>query len=114
MFWIVIRPSSVLVARPLFHRWSVEHAEPLAHDARLPQFAAQEHVVGDRQSRRQRQLLVDAFDPGFARLDRRLEKHRLAVQRNLAFVGDDGPEIALISEDLPAPLSPMTARISPG
>jgi hypothetical protein len=39
---------------------------------------------------------------------------RLAFKQDLAFVGRDGAEIALMSDDLPAPLSPITARISPG
>ncbi len=39
----------------------------------LPPFAAEEEVVGDRQRRRQGEVLVDGLDAGVARLDRRAE-----------------------------------------
>ena len=87
----------------------------LPSEARLPPLAAEEHVVGDGQRRRQREVLVDGLDAGGARLDRRAEVHGLAVDaapRRAS--GMTAPQSALMSVDLPAPLSPMTPRISPG
>ena len=80
-------------------------------DARLPQLAAEEHVVGDRQRRRQREVLVDGLDAGIARVDRRAEMHRPALRAgSRPLSGMTAPQSALISVDLPAPLSPMTAE----
>ena len=53
-------------ARPPLHGRAVEHAQPLPERPRFAQFAAEEHVVGDRQRRRQRQVLVHRFDAGIA------------------------------------------------
>ena len=78
MFWMVIRPSSEsLCAGALLHGRAVEHAEPAAPSRpRLADLAAEEHVVGDRQRRRQREVLVDRLDAGLARLHRRVEVER--------------------------------------
>ncbi len=59
-------------------------------DAGFADLAAEEHVVGDRQRRRQRQVLVDGLDAGVARLHRRTELHRLAFELDFALVGIDG------------------------
>ncbi len=48
--------------------------------------AAEEHVVGDRQRRRKREVLIDGLDAGVARLHRRLEVDLLALQRDLALI----------------------------
>jgi len=42
-----------------------------------------------------------------------VEVDRLPVEQDLARVGMMAPESALMRVDFPAPLSPMTARISP-
>ena len=81
MFWMVIRPSSVSLSRARFSiagRSSMRNQSP--EKARFADLAAEEHVVGDRQRRRQRQVLVDGLDAGIARLHRRLEVDRLAFQ----------------------------------
>jgi hypothetical protein len=39
---------------------------------------------------------------------------RLAIQRMSPWSGTTAPDSALISVDFPAPLSPITAQISPG
>jgi hypothetical protein len=67
----------------------VEHAEDRAEHARFADLAAEEHVVGDRQRRRQRQVLVDGLDAGVARLHRRAELHLLAFEADLAFIRGD-------------------------
>jgi hypothetical protein len=85
----------------------------LPSKAGAAQLAAQEQVLGDGHRRGHRQVLVAALDAGLAGVHRALEVHRPAVEQDLAFVGDGGARQALIRLDLPAPLSPMTARISP-
>ena len=104
-----------LVARLALHPGAVEHAEPAAEEARLPPLAAEKHVVGDRQapatgrgSGRRSRCRPRAPPCGDAEMD------HVAVQPDLALVGTTAPDRALISVDLPAPLSPITARISPG
>jgi hypothetical protein len=57
--------------------------------------AAQEQVLGDGHGRGHGQVLVAAFDAGFAGVHRALEVHGLAVQQDLAFVGDGGARQAL-------------------
>src|SRR5688500_6278407 len=72
------------------HGGAVEPAEPFPGETGPPPLASQKHVVGDRQRRRQRPILVDRLDPGGARLHRRAEMHRLAVEKNFPLIGDDG------------------------
>ena len=46
MFWMVMQTQfGELLARALFHRGAVEHAEPNAEHAGLADLAAEEHVV---------------------------------------------------------------------
>jgi hypothetical protein len=97
----------------LQHLLVVQHAQHVAQETGAAQLAAQEQVLGDRHRRRHRQVLVDRLDAGAARVHRAPEMDRLAVQQDLAGVGDRGARQALDQEDLPAPLSPITARISP-
>jgi hypothetical protein len=51
---------------------------------------AEEDVLGHRQRRRERDLLVDERDPGGERLARRRERDGRATQPQLALVGADG------------------------
>ena len=98
---------------PLSHRRAVEPPEHVADDARLPHLAAEEHVVGDRQRRRERKVLVHGLDAGIAAprsASGSAPAGRRAGSRPLS--GMTAPQSALISVDLPAPLSPMTPRIS--
>ena len=74
----------------LQHLLLVEHAQHVAEEALAPQLAAEEQVLGDGHRRRDRQVLVAAFDAGAARVDRRAELHRLAVEQDLAGVGHGG------------------------
>jgi hypothetical protein len=114
MFWIVIRPSSDSFSRANFPSPGGRAGGDLAHETRVAQISAHEHVVGDRQRRRHGERLVDGLDAGFARVDRRVEVTSLALEVDLARIGDTAPDSDLIRVDLPAPLSPITARISPG
>jgi hypothetical protein len=84
-----------------------------AEEARAAELAAEEQVLGDGHGRRHGQVLVHRLDAGAARVDRAAEVHGCAVEQDLAVVGHVAPDSALISDDLPAPLSPITARISP-
>src|SRR6185437_12665115 len=79
-----------LLASELRHPRPVGGPEPLPHDTRRPRLAAEEHVVGDGQSRRQRKRLVDRLDARLASLDRRVEMHDLAAETDLARVRDHG------------------------
>ena len=90
MFWMVIRPSALRclrASRRMSERSSSRKILP--ERAGLPPLAAEKQVVGDRQRRRQSEVLVDGLDAGVARLDRRAEMHRLAVHQHLAGIGDD-------------------------
>ena len=78
-------------------------------------FPAEEHVVGDRQRRRQSQRLIHGLDARFARRRSASVKWTTSPPSRISpESGMTAPQSALISVDLPAPLSPMTARISPG
>ena len=76
--------------------------------------AAQEHVGGGRKIVAQREVLVDDLDALLARFDGLVEMDRLAVERISPDVGGKFPAITLTSVDLPAPLSPIKPRTSPG
>ncbi len=78
------------LAGDALHLGMVELAEDLAEQARLAQFAAHEHVVGDRQAGRHRERLVDGLDAGGAGGDRRGEAHRPTLELDLALVDLDG------------------------
>jgi len=48
------------------------------------------HVVGDGESGRQREVLIDCLDPGLARIQRRGEVHLVPVKDDLACVRTHG------------------------
>ena len=70
------------------HLLLVEHAQHVAEEAGPAQLAAEEQVLGDGHRRRDGQVLVDRLDAGAARVDRAPEVDRLAVEQDLALVGD--------------------------
>ena len=67
-----------LLAREFLHRAAIERAKQRAERRLRRDFASEEHVVGDRQRRRQREVLIDGFDARLARVDRRAEVNDLA------------------------------------
>src|SRR5271165_390954 len=77
-----------LLAGELRHLRPVGRAEPRSEDAGGRDLAAKEHVVGDRERRRQREGLVHRFDARLARGDRRAKTHDLSVEADLAGVRD--------------------------
>ena len=85
-----------------------------AKHAAAANLAAEEEVGGDVQRGRDGEVLVDGLDAGAARVEGRAGSAPLAVQQDLALVWLVAPDSALISDDLPAPLSPITASTSPG
>ena len=88
MFWIVIRPSSLSFSRANFCIAPGRQRGNTGREAGRADLAAEEHIVGDRQRRRQRQILIDGLDAGLARVDRRAEMHDFAGEPDLARVGD--------------------------
>ncbi len=114
MFWMVIRPSSLSFSRAIrCMRVRSSRRKYLPSKPGLRISRPRNMLSAIDKCRRQREVLVHRLDAGVARLHRRPEMNRLAVEQYLAAVGDDrAAESALISVDLPAPLSPMTARIS--
>ena len=77
-----------LVAGELLHPGPVHHPKEAAGQAGFAPFAAQKHVVGDRQRRRHRQILVDRFDAQGAGIVGAAEMHRGAIQFDAAVIGD--------------------------
>ena len=75
-----------LCARSAPHRAAIESAKKSAARVRQADLSAEEHVVGDRQRRRQGEILIDGLDAGFARIERRLEIDGLAGEHDLAGV----------------------------
>ena len=73
------RPSRSSTGRQASAIAAAVDACPAAH-----RFAAEIDVLGDRQVRRQRQLLVDDGDAGALGGDRVADLHRLAVDQDLA------------------------------
>jgi hypothetical protein len=61
-----------------------------AHEAGAQNFAAQKQVFGNRHGRGHGQVLVDGFNARAARVDGAAKFGRLAVQKNLALVGNGG------------------------
>ena len=104
-----------LFARELLHRGAIEGAEELAHEARRSHLRAP-GTYCRRSTRR-------ATARGSGRRSRCPPRARRSASGNerrrrpagfRPASGITAPQSALISVDLPAPLSPMTARISPG
>src|SRR3984957_16815996 len=75
--------------REFRHASAIGRSEPLSHDPWRPRLAAEEHVVGDRQRRRESQSLIHGLDARFARGDRRGEVNDFSTKPNLAGVGND-------------------------
>ena len=91
---------------------SMRSTEP--ERASPPQLPAEEDVRGDVERGGDGEVLVDGLDPGSPRVARERKCTRSPSRRISPSSGCSAPESALISVDLPAPLSPMIARISPG
>src|SRR3954470_4106028 len=68
------------------HRLLVDEAEP-AEQARAHDLAAEEHVGAGIELGREREVLVDGLDPQAARVERRVQLDRLALEDDLAGVG---------------------------
>ena len=75
--------------------------------ARPAYLAAEEQVRRRCQGGRHGEVLVDGLDARAAGVRRALELDRPAVEEDLALVRHEGAGEALISVDLPAPLSPI-------
>ena len=96
MSWMVSSPSLLSsAARVVAHPLEVQHPEDRPADARPASFAAQEQVGGDIQGRAHGQGLVDRLDAGGLGVVGRLELDRLAIQQDLALIGDDRAREAL-------------------
>jgi len=96
------------------HCLAVQHAADRTQHAGPAQFATEEHIVGDRQTRRQGQGLVDGLNASARASSGERKETGWPSSLISPSSGTSAPESARISEDLPAPLSPITARISPG
>ena len=68
------------------HRLLVDEAEP-AEQAGAHHLAAEEHVGAGVELGREREVLVDGLDPQAARVERRVQLDRLALEEDLAGVG---------------------------
>src|SRR5271157_1567267 len=79
-----------LLARKLLHGGAVERAKEAANDPSRSNLASEEHIIGDRQRRRQRQVLVDSLDTRLARFNRRPKVHDIARKADFAGVGNHG------------------------
>src|SRR4051794_23477877 len=102
-----------LRARLLAHLLGVDHPQDRAQRALALDLPAEEEVGGDVERRGHREVLVDGLDAGLLGVVRALEVHGLAVEQDLAGVGDDvtgedldqaglaGPVVADDREHLP-------------
>ena len=79
------------LAGVVLHALLVEHPEHRAERARAGAVPGRGTGCGDVQRRGDGQGLVDGLDAGAAGVLRGLEVHRLAVQEDLAGVGDQAP-----------------------
>ena len=104
---VVTESSSSVSARRDLHRGLVEH--PVAQ-----RLVAQEHVLDDVEVVAQRQVLVDRRDAERLGVPGPVQVDRLPSQRISPPSGAQRPEMVLISDDLPAPLSPTSAVTLPG
>src|SRR5262249_20626147 len=78
-----------LIPRELRHVGAIGRPEPLAHDSWRLRLPAEEHVVGDRQRRRESQRLIHRLDARFARRNRRGEVNNFSAKSNFPRVGND-------------------------
>ena len=89
-------PSSCdLLLGALAHALLVEHPEHRAADPGQALLATEEQVARDVERGRDGEVLVDRLDAGTARVLRALEPTALAVEEDLAVVGDVGAREAL-------------------
>src|SRR5438105_1349387 len=79
------------LARLAAHAGPVQVAEERSDQPGPAPLAAEEHVLGHGQRRRQRQVLVDGLDAGGPSVQRRAEVDRPAVHQDLTGVGPEGP-----------------------
>ena len=76
---------------------------------------AEEHVLDDVEVVAEREVLVDGRDAERLGVTRTVQVDRLALPQQISPPsGAHRPEIVLISDDLPAPLSPHSAVTLPG
>src|SRR5882762_1466209 len=73
-----------LLARDALHGLAIQYPADGTERAAAAQFTPQEHVVGNGKARRQRERLINGLDAGTPRIERRVERHLLAVQPDLA------------------------------
>ena len=92
----------------------VEHAEHRAEDARLALLAAEEQVVGDVQAGCDGEGLVHRLDARVPGLHRVAEVDFLAVQQDLALVGDERPAQRLDQAGLARSVVPDDREDLPG
>ena len=88
-------------------------APPIDPAPRRRGFERERDVLGHRQVREQRRLLIDRGDAQRARRGRAHLRHRSAAHDNVPESAATAPVITLISVDLPAPFSPTSAWTSP-
>ena len=73
------------------HSRLVEHPQYSAQHPAAAQLATQKKILRDRHCRRDRQLLINRFDPRPSRIERFAKVHTRAVQIDLAAVGHQCP-----------------------
>jgi len=76
-------------------------------------FTSEVHVLNDVQVVAEREVLVHGGDAQIRGITRRMNMDFLAFQKIFPADGAQIPAMVLISVDLPAPLSPMSASTSP-
>ncbi len=79
-----------LLAGDLLHGAAIEQPKNAAENAGGAHFTPEKDIVGDRQRRRHRKVLIDRLDPGLTRGDRRTEMDDLSRQPDFAGIGNDG------------------------
>src|SRR5271170_1886831 len=75
-----------LLPREFLHGRAVKRAKITAEQTAEPDLPAEEHVVGNRKRRGQREVLIDGLDARLAGIDRRLEIHNLSAEPDFAGV----------------------------
>jgi hypothetical protein len=86
----------------------------LAEQARAHDLAAEEHVGAGVELGRQREVLVDGLDAQAARVERRVQLDRVALEEDLAGIGLVDAGQRLDQRRLAGPLSPTSATTSLG
>ena len=71
------------------HALLVEYAQDRSGNAAAFELAAEEQILGDRHRGGDSEILVNGLDAGAASIDRALEVNRVAIEANLALVGNE-------------------------